>query len=144
MADVKIIDIDGVQWDMKDQEARNSLAELKEKTTVKITEKLNKKGVVLNLIEINDVKFLQLHFTGLYWSGTVGDTVATFTQDFGMLNLVRCLIGAEREDKQGRLGIGLDIGIDGRIKAFPQISNIMSGYYAPCYLYGDSFIKIEH
>ena len=33
MADVKIVDIDGSQWEMKDQVARDKITELKEKTT---------------------------------------------------------------------------------------------------------------
>ena len=33
MQEVKIIDIDNVQWNIKDQEARNKIAELEEKTT---------------------------------------------------------------------------------------------------------------
>ena len=44
MADVKIIDIDGEQWDIKDQVARNVIAVLKQKTeeNTDIIEKLNK------------------------------------------------------------------------------------------------------
>ena len=33
MADVKIVDIDNVQWNIKDQEARNKITVLEEKTT---------------------------------------------------------------------------------------------------------------
>ena len=35
MAEVKIIDIDGVQWEMKDQTARNKIANLEENNTTK-------------------------------------------------------------------------------------------------------------
>lgn len=44
MADVKIIDIDGEQWDIKDQEARNIIAVLEQKAeeNANIIEKLNK------------------------------------------------------------------------------------------------------
>ena len=38
MADVKIVDIDNEQWNMKDQEARNKNAEQDEKITSLITE----------------------------------------------------------------------------------------------------------
>lgn len=38
MADVKIVDIDNVQWNMKDQEARNKNAEQDEKITNLIAE----------------------------------------------------------------------------------------------------------
>lgn len=36
MADVKIVDIDGSQWSMKDQEARNKISELKSEIQYKI------------------------------------------------------------------------------------------------------------
>ena len=36
MADVKIVDIDGSQWAMKDQEARNQISELKSEIQYKI------------------------------------------------------------------------------------------------------------
>lgn len=35
MAEVKIIDIDGIQWEMKDQTARNKIANLEENNTTK-------------------------------------------------------------------------------------------------------------
>ena len=44
MADVKIVDIDGEQWNMKDQEARNIIAVLEQKIeeNANIIERLNK------------------------------------------------------------------------------------------------------
>lgn len=73
MADAKIVDIKGVQWELKDGVARNKIAELETKTTIKITNKINKEKIIMNLIEINDEKFLQLHINGADWSGVIGD-----------------------------------------------------------------------
>ena len=39
MADVKIVDIDGSQWDMKDQEARNRIAALETEVNTNIPER---------------------------------------------------------------------------------------------------------
>ena len=39
MADVKIVDIDNVQWNMKDQEARNKIATLETEVNINIPER---------------------------------------------------------------------------------------------------------
>lgn len=143
MADVKIVDIDGSQWDMKDQVARNKNAELEEKTTVKITKKIDEKDVKLNLVEINGEKFLQLHCNGLNWSGTIGETVANFTQDFGINAVLRCNAGLDHADNTGRSSAGLDIDPSGQIKIYPHNTNSMGGFYKACKIYCDAFIKIS-
>ena len=50
MADVKIIDIDNEQWNMKDQEARNKISELKSEIQYKIviTEETINSDILLN------------------------------------------------------------------------------------------------
>ena len=142
MADVKIVDIDSSQWSIKDEVARNKIAELETKTTVKITNKINTENFIMNLIEINDEKFLQLHFNGLYWSGKIGDTVATFNNDFGLRSIIRCIVGMDFADNSGRDTLGFDIEYTGAIKAYPQTVNQMVGMYKAARIYGDSFIKV--
>ena len=55
MADVKIIDIDGAQWDMKDQLARDKIATLEEDNTTNKTYIQNLQNSKLNIVaeEIN-------------------------------------------------------------------------------------------
>ena len=144
MQDVKIIDIDNVQWNIKDQEARNRITALEEKTTVKITKKIDEEKIKMNLIEINDEKFIQLHFNGFRWSGTIGETIATFVQDFGLPIVIRSLIGMDFEDGSGRYIAGLDIQQDGQIKIYPSTPNQMDGVYKAGKLYGDAFIRVQH
>src|SRR5574344_283403 len=123
MADISKIDIDGVQWDIKDQNARNKIIELETKTTIKITNKINEKNIVMNLVEINGEKFLQLHFDGLYWSGEIAGTVATFNNDFGLVQVVRCMVGMDLADRTGRDTLAFDIERTGNIRAYPQTLN---------------------
>lgn len=144
MADVKIVDIDGSQWNMKDQEARNKIAVLEEKTTVKVTKKIDQEKIKMNLVEINNEKFLQLHFTGFEWSGIIGETIATFVQDFGLNNVIRCLIGMDYADGTGRYIAGLDIQQDGQIKIYPATPNQIVGTYKACKLHGDAFIRVAY
>ena len=142
MADVKIVDIDGSQWNMKDQVARDKITELEEKTTVKVTVKINEKNVKLNLVEINNEKFLQLHCDGLNWSGTIGETVASFIQDFNMNTVLRCCVGLDFSDSSGRGSGGLDIEPTGQIKIYPYNTNSMTGFFKTCKIYSDVFIKV--
>ena len=144
MADVKIVDIDNVQWNMKDQEARNKIIELETKTTVKVINKVSKIDFIMNLIEINDEKFLQLHFSGLYWTGEIGEAVATFNNDFGLVGVVRCMVGMDFIDGSGRDTLGLDIEHTGNVKAYPQTENQLVGMYKAARIYGDAFIRVKH
>ena len=50
MADVKIVDIDGSQWDMKDQVARNKIATLEEDNTTNKTNIQNLQNGKLNIV----------------------------------------------------------------------------------------------
>lgn len=142
MADAKIVNIKGVQWDLKDEVARNKITELETKTTVKITNKINIPHFVMNLIEINDEKFLQLHFDGLYWSGEISEAVATFSNDFGLVGVVRCMIGMDLADRTGRDTLAFDIEHTGNIRAYPQTTNQSVGMYKAGYAYGDAFIRV--
>lgn len=73
MADVKLIDIDGVQWDMKDQNARNSIAEINTTLESQQTriEQLNKSLYLSNVIVKNNftANTLWVKINGLYAKG---------------------------------------------------------------------------
>ena len=144
MADVKIVDIDGSQWSMKDQEARNKITELEEKTTVKITKKIDQEKLKMNLVEINGEKFIQLHFSGILWSGQIAEVVASFDNNFGLESVVRCLVGIDFADGSGRSTLGFDIEPSGTIKAYPQTPNQTTGMYKAANVYGDAFVKVAY
>ena len=144
MADAKIVNIKGVQWDLKDEVARNKIAELETKTTVKITNKVNKPEFIMNLVEINNEKFLQLHFDGLFWSGEIAGTVVTFNNDFGLPRILRCMVGMDFADGSGRDTLAFDIEQTGLIRAYPQTVNQTTGMYKAGKAYGDAFIRIAY
>ena len=144
MAEVKIVDIDGSQWNMKDQVARDKIAELETKTTIKITKKIDKETIKMNLIEINGEKFIQLHFNGLRWSGVIGETIATFVQDFNLPIVIRCIIGMDFADGTGRYIADLDIQQNGEIKIYPFDKNQITGTFKAANLYGDAFIRVQY
>ena len=144
MADVKIIDIDNEQWNIKDQEARNRIATLEEKATVKVTKKIDNEKIKMNLIEINGEKFIQLHFNGILWDGVIASVIGTFNNDFGLKSVVRCLVGLDFTDGSGRDTLGFDIEPGGAIKAYPQTPNQIAGTYKAGHVYGDAFIRVAY
>ena len=144
MADVKIVDIDNVQWNIKDQEARDKIITLETKTTIKITKKIDSETIKMNLVEINDEKFIQFHINAFPWSGVIGETIATFVQDFNLSIVLRCLIGMDFADGTGRYIAGLDIQQNGEIKIYPSDKNQITGTFKAARLYGDAFIRIQY
>ena len=144
MADASIIDIGGIQWNVKDKEARERVTTLEEKTTIKITKKVDEVTIKMNLVEINGEKFIQLHLSGHYWSGVIGETIANFTNDFNLTDIVRCIVDLDFTDKTGRCTADVDILSNGEINLYPQLIDKYSGSYKEGNLYGDAFIKIPY
>ena len=142
MADVKIVDIDGSQWNMKDQVARDRIAALEGKTTVKITKIIDKGTIKMDLVEIENEKFINLRVWNYLWSGKVGEIIANFTQDFGLKDTTGCLMLASKADKTGRVVVHFDITTDGTLEIYPAIADLYSGNYSESYIYGNAFIKI--
>ena len=144
MADVTKIDIDGVQWDIKDQNARNKIATLEEKTTVKITKKIDTESIKMNLVEINNELFLQLHIQKYVWDGVIGGVIASFNNDFGIDHIVRATAALDYSDNSGRVTGGIDIRSDGKIRIYPHVENMWSGTYKECKVFCDAFIKVKY
>lgn len=144
MADAKIVDIKGVQWELKDEVARNRIAELETKTNIKVTNKINNPKFIMNLVEIKNEKFLQLHFNGIFWSGKIAEAIATFNNDFGLVGIVRCMVGMDLADGTGRDTLAFDIESSGNIRAYPQTTNQTVDTYKAGYAYGDTFIRVTY
>ena len=139
-----ILDIDGSQWELQDAKARNDIATIEEKTTIKITKKIDEVAIKMNLVEINGEKFIQLHLSGHYWSGVIGEIIANFTNDFNLTGTVRCIVDLDFTDRTGRCTADIDINTDGTIKLYPQFIDKYEGSYKNGNLFGDAFIKITY
>ena len=141
---VNTLDIDGTQWEIQDVVARNKIATIEEKTTIKITKKVDEVTIKMNLVEINGEKFIQLHLSGYYWSGLIGEIIANFTNDFNLTEIVRCIVDLDFSDRTGRCSADIDINTDGSITVYPHFIDKFEGSYKTGYLYGDAFIKIPY
>ena len=141
---VNTLDIDGTQWELQDVEARNKIVTLETKTTIKVTKKIDEEKLKMNLVEINDEKFIQLHFSGILWNGVIGSTIASFNNDFGLKSVIRCMVGIDFTGGSGRDSLSFDIEPSGAIKAYPQTPNQMAGTYKAGDVYGDAFIRVAY
>ena len=144
MANAAKIDIQGVQWELKDQNARDKIAALEEKTTIKITKKIDEEAIKMNLIEINGEIFIQLHIQLYIWNGKIGETIGKFTNDFGIGHIVRATAAIDPMDFSGRVTGGIDIRSDGTIKLYPHIENQWSGTWKESKVFCDAFIKVNY
>ena len=92
MADVKIIDIDGSQWNMKDQVARDKITELEESLITKELEnlkiELNTGYTAQNADIQNHYKVGKIHFMDFVLINVAGNNIGTtFTANIGVLNI---------------------------------------------------------
>lgn len=142
MADVTKIDIDGVQWNIKDQESRTKIAALEEKTTVKKTVLYNTNELNVTVLEINKEKFLQAHFNGFSWNGEIGAALVTFSEDIGNTVVLRGVVHIASTDKVGRVATNIDFGTDKTLYIYPLLTNQSTGTFNPSQIYGDIFLKI--
>lgn len=144
MANAKIVDIKGVQWELKDEVARNRITELEQKKNIKITSKIDTEQIKMNLIEIDNEKFIQIHFNFLHWSGTIGEIIASFKNDFGFGGVIRFITSLDLDDYSGRIPVMIDVLNGGQIRAFPLVESVFSGQYKPGSIIGDAFLRIEY
>lgn len=142
MADVKKIDIDGVQWDIKDQEARDRLVKLEAKTIIS-EEVLAQNGKsYISLVTIDGIRFFSIHFEGNITVSSIGDTVLRFTPISDFDSVVRGFVGLDKNDGSGRIPANIDVNFLGTVRVFPIIENQYNGKISPSTLFGDCFIRI--
>lgn len=143
MADVKIVDIDNVQWNMKDQEARNKIANLETKTT--ISEKIiAQKGTSrVSLVTINDKKFIYFRFKGDIIVSNIGQVLFDVGVIEGLTETISVIADLTRTDGAGRYPAVIDLTVNGIVKAYPMLPNQYSGVIDNCQLYGDCLTMIS-
>ena len=142
MADVKIIDIDGSQWNIKDQVVRDKIANLETKTTIK-EEVLEQNGEsFISVVTINDKKFIHLHFNGNIQVLSIGQTIFQQGQIQGMTKIIRGFVTLDKTDGTGRLPADIDVNQNGNTYIYPIIPDKYTGSIAPCRIYGDIFAMI--
>lgn len=142
MADVKKIDIDGVQWDMKDEVARNRINELEQKTDI-MTERIwEKDNSFIDKVKINNEYFVQVHFEHFRYKGEAVEDIITLQKPLGNSRTLRAQMLGDVIYQINRISIDLDFTEKGIVSAVILNQNIYMGGNFEIEIYGDAFLKI--
>lgn len=143
MADAKIVDIKGVQWELKDGVARNKIIELETKTTINEKVLIQKGNSYVSLVTINDKKFIHLRFKGDVIVSEIGQKIFNAGIIEGLTDTISVIADLTRVDRGGRYPAVIDVTINGDIKVYPILPSQISGGIINCILYGDCFTMIS-
>lgn len=141
MEPVNELDIDGYRWEMQDVEARNRIAKLETKTNVKITNIINEEILLMNVIEINGEKLLQVKVRNYAWKGEDGELIASFRNDFGLKNYKRFF--SNITSASGR-NLGF-VFIDpiGEVRFYPCFERDKWSSFINWYIFGETLLRVN-
>lgn len=139
MADVKIVDVAGEQWNIKDEVAQKRIDELETKTNIKRKSLWREGDSFLELIEINGLKYFNGYFQNAFEIKSVGQIAFRFEPIEGMTKVNRGLITGDKIDGTGRCPVVLSIGQSGSVHVFAILNDIGQGTHPPITLYGQFF-----
>lgn len=142
MADVKIIDIDSEQWNIKDQKARNDISVLQEKTTITTEQLWKSDESFINKVKINGEYFLQVHCSRLGYIGTAVTHLLDLPGAIGNTVTLRCQLMGDFQTHTDRISVNLDFNPDGTVLAIVLNQGFYEGGNFTVYIYGDALIKI--
>lgn len=143
MADVKIVDIDNVQWNMKDQEARNKVAEFEIKTTINEKILAQKGNSYVSLVTINDKKFVHLRFKGNIIISQIGQNILNVGIIEGITDTISVIADLTKYNRGGRYPAVVDVTVNGEVNVFPILPNQIDGNIDDCQLFGDCFTMVS-
>lgn len=143
MEKVSIIDIQGEQWAIKDQEATERIDKLEEKTNVKKTLLWENPGSFFELVEINGIKYYNAIFEGVPFVSEFGETIFTIPNVGQIQQINRAVVVANKVDKSGRVPVSIDIHADGTVKAYAIFNDMFSGKHPDIRIYGQIFQMVN-
>lgn len=143
MEKASIIDIQGVQWAIKDQDATVRLDKLEEKTNIKKTKLWSAPGSYLQLVEISGVKYYNAFFQGTPYIDAIGQTIFKIPNVGQVQGANRAIISGDKTDNTGRVPVSIEINSDGTVKAFAMFDNQFFGTHPEIALYGQIFQMVN-
>lgn len=143
MEKVSIIDIQGVQWAVKDQEATERINKLEEKTNIKKTRLWEESSSYFELVEISGIKYYNAFFQGTSYISEIGETIFTIPNVGQVQAANRAIVSGDKDGTSGRVPVSIEINSDGTIKAFAIFENQFFGKHTPIRLYGNIFQMVN-
>ena len=136
---VKIIDIDGEQWSIKDQVAQKRIDELEIKTNIKRKSLWREGDSFLELVEINGLNYFNGYFQRAFEIKSIGQIAFRLDPIEVMTRENTWLITGDKIDGTGRCIVRLSIGQSGYVHAYAILNDIGRGTHPPITLYGQFF-----
>ena len=143
MGKISIIDIQGEQWAIKDQDATERIDRLEEKTNIKRTELWSAPGSYFELVEINGVKYYNAFFQGAPYIDAIGQSIFKIPNVGQVQAANRAIVSGDKTDNTGRVPVLLEINSDGTVKAFAMFDNQFLGTHPEIALYGQIFQMVN-
>lgn len=143
MEKVLVIDIQGEQWAIKDQEATERLNKLEEKLNIKRTKLWKAPGSYFELVEINGIKYYNAFFQGSPYIDEIGQTIFTIPNIGQVQSVNRVIVSGDKTDNTGRVPVSIEINSDGSVKAFAIFENQFNGIHKEITLYGQIFQMVN-
>ena len=143
MQDVKIIDIDNEQWNMKDQEARNKIAVLEEKTVIKEEMLWSNEKEYIKIVTINDKRFLAFNFIGLTEASNIVQTQMVIGTKLNPSSTIYVMGNGDFKDGSGRVPVIFAFGSDGIFFTVIVTPTQSTGNYKTIRLYAHGFVNMD-
>lgn len=143
MEKVSIIDIQGEQWAITDQETNERLDKLETKTNIKKTRLWESGNSYFELIEINDIKYYNAFFEAEPKVSKIGQTLFNIPPVGQTKEFNRAIISANKVDGSGRLPVIIEITRTGYVKAIAIFDDKISGVHPEIILYGQFYIMMD-
>lgn len=139
MEKVSIIDIQGEQWQIKDDEAREKIDKLETETTIKRTKLWQQGNSYIEMVEYNGLVFYNGEFRDNIKITSIGEIMFTITPGKQKNEIVQVFLGADKTDNTGRVTVVLNINKNGKVQVYPIVENAYSGTYTECSIFGNFF-----
>lgn len=139
MDKVSTIEIQGIQWEIEDENAHERINKLETETTIKRTE-LWRRGIsFIEMVEYNGLVFYNGSFKDNIKVSFMGETILTMTPGKQKNETVQVILAGDVADFTGRVPVVLNIFKNGNVEAYIITENAYSGTYKECILFGDFF-----
>ena len=143
MADVKIVDIDSEQWNMKDQNARDRIAVLETKTVVTENVLWSRTREYIKIVTINGKRFLSYSFKGLFEITQVVQTHLSLGSALNPTDTLYILGNGDYKDSSGRIPVTLGFDSEGHFFTVAILPNQSTGSIKAARLYANGFVNMD-
>lgn len=139
MDKVSTIEIQGIQWEIEDGNARERINKLETETAVKRTELWRLGNSYIEMVEYDGLVFYNGSFKDNIKVSSMGEKILTITPGKQKNETVQVFLAGDIADFTGRIPVVLNISKNGNVTAYLITENAYSGTYKECILFGDFF-----